>query len=258
MRRHYENPPIVEALVEVFFRGSQKDVSIPERFHQRIQDRFPQQQRLDQLGLEVNVAQGQAGARLSHEGMRFRFLSEDQSRMVQLADDLLVVNLLRPGPQVPYPSFEEWRPIVLEMLGLYQEFAQPEAIDRLGVRYINRVVIPELRFRMENYFRIYPFVPDDLADEHGPFLMRVEIPPQHPGHQLLVTFGSAPPEEEESTAHLLDFYDIVPMDPANGLKAVERPLDEAHENLVRAFEYSITDEARRLFREVPHDASSGA
>jgi uncharacterized protein (TIGR04255 family) len=255
MRRHYKEPPIVEALAEIFFTGSREAASIKDAFYARIQDRFPTQKQLDQVGVEVRVAPGQAAAQFEQRAPRFQFLTEDGTRMIQLEQDLLVVNQLHPNPQVPYPHFEEWQPIVIEMLDLYRELAQPNSVDRLGVRYINRVVIPHTRFQMEQYFTLYPQVPDELGGEHGSFLMRLEIPAFYDDHRLFITFGSAPPDpgQEDKAAYLLDIYDVVPMGEPDSLKTVGRRLDEAHGSIISTFENSITPTARKLFGELENE-----
>jgi uncharacterized protein (TIGR04255 family) len=250
VRRHYENPPIVEALVELFFTGSQWSPTVPGRFYTDIQNRFPLEEHLDQIGLEVGLSSEGPDARLSRGDPRLRFQTSDRSQMVQLARDLLVFNQVRSNQQ-EYTHFEEWRPTVIEMLNRYRELARPAAIERMGVRYINRVVIPSPAILMEDYFTIYPQVPEAIG-EHGPFLMRLEIPPLHPEHQMIVTFGSTPSEQEGTIAHLLDFYDIVVMGGPNSFGTVEQRLHDAHDNIITAFEVSITDKARGLFREVKH------
>ena len=89
----------------------------------------------------------------------------------------------------------------------------------------------------------------ELAEEHGDFIMRVQIPSLHEGHDLLVTFGSAPSEQQGTTAFLLDLYDVTaPVDPDDA-RSIEQRFDQAHDNIIHAFEHAITPTARTLFRE---------
>jgi uncharacterized protein (TIGR04255 family) len=247
--RHYQNPPIVEALMEVFFTGAQRGLAVRDAFFARIRARFPTERLLNQAGVEVNLVPGQTSARLSQGEPRFQFLTQDESQMVQLGPDLLVFNQVRSDPQVPYPRFEQWRPIVLEMLALYREVAQPTGVDRLGVRYINRLVIPHPSMRMEDYFTVYPQVPDTLGARHGPFLMNLELAAPREEHQLLFTLGSTPVEQPGSMAYLLDLYDILPLGPSDPFESIPKRLDEAHDNIVTTFEHTITDTTRALFGE---------
>lgn len=247
MGRRYQNPPVVEALCELFFVGSIWDTTVPGQLYERVRDRFPKKGEVNEVGVELQVAPGGTGARMLHGNPRTQFIREDGSRMVQLARDLLVVNEVR-----PYTRFEDWRPLVAEMLDAYRQVAQPSGLMRLGVRYINRVVISTIAVKLDDYFRVYPQLPSEVATAHGPFVMRVELPmsSSNTAHRLIVTFGSAPNDEARSSAFLLDLYDIVELDGSAAFDQVPTLLDEAHANIEKTFENAITAEARRLFREV--------
>jgi uncharacterized protein (TIGR04255 family) len=246
--RHYRNPPVVEALAELYFAGGEWDLTVPGSFYERIKGRFPQKGQMDQLAVELEMGREGARTRTMPGAPRSRFRSEDGSRMVQLGPDVLVVNQLR-----PYPHFEAWSPVLLEMLALYRELVRPTTIARLGVRYINRIVIPKPRVKMEEYFRIYAEVPPELGAAHGDFLLRLELPPQYAGHQLLLTFATAPPEGPGQIAYLLDLYDIVAMETPEAFDTVEGRLVEAHDSIEWVFENAITDATRELFGEVTDD-----
>jgi uncharacterized protein (TIGR04255 family) len=151
----------------------------------------------------------------------------------------------------PYPHFEEWEPEVYRAFELYLELAKPKSVGRLGMRYINRVVIPGERVRMEDYFTIYPNLPKTLGDTLGSFLVRVEVTHEEQGHIVLITFGTAPPPDpnQPAQAFVLDLYDILQVNKSLDTEHLKEELRRAHENIVVAFEDSITDELRRLFEQ---------
>jgi uncharacterized protein (TIGR04255 family) len=238
--RRYDRPPVVEALVEVYFVDSRWDPTIPGRFYERVKDRFPTVG--SQVQFEVQIASvGSSRAPVARERAQLR--SEDGSRLVQVGRDLLVVNRLS-----PYSEFEEWRPDFATMLDLYRELAQPSSFARIGVRYLNKIVVPETELLLSKYFRLYPEVPEGLGSPHGPFLLRVETrPPTHPQHEFVTTFGTSQTDDGQP-ALLLDLYDIAKVE-SGALDLVIDLVNEGHENVAAAFEHSITDEARRLFHE---------
>ncbi len=171
-----------------------------------------------------------------------QFISDEKNRMIQIAQDLLVVNQL-----APYPHFEEWEPAIYGALRTYSELSRPARISRIGVRYINRVVIPRAPVRLKDFFTVYPNLPQSLGDVHGPFMVRVEVPKLD--HKVLITFGTAPaPSPSEVVqAFALDFYDIIQFESAIDDNIVKIQVEQAHENIVVAFEDSITDQLRSLF-----------
>jgi len=242
MAKKYNNPPVVEALCEVFFDGSQWDSTLPGLFFDRIKGDYPKKKELEQIGVEISVSKDTQGSRVSRGNQRIQFIKDDGSQLVQIEKDLLVVNQLR-----PYPRFEDWKPTIDKMITLYAELARPNNVKRLGVRYINRIIIPSDKFKMEDYFCLYPEVPQSLGAMHGKFMMRLEIPPKNKGHLLVVTFGTAPAESPEISAVMFDLYNICTMSTPASSVHVDKCTMEAHENIETAFEKSITDKARSLF-----------
>lgn len=242
--RKYKKPPVVEALCEIFFSGSKWDGTIPGLFFDKIKDIYPKKRELEQIGVEVSVSKDIQGSRVMRGGKRIQFIKEDKSQLIQIEKDLLVINQLK-----PYPRFEDWKPVIDKMLDLYVELTRPESIRRLGIRYINRIVIPSNKFKMEDYFYLYPEVPQTLEAMHGRFMMRLDIPPKNKNHLLVITFGTAPSNSPKVSTEMLDLYDIFA--PTKSLPVIdaEKYIIEAHENIEIAFENSVTQKTRDLFEE---------
>ena len=239
--RRYRKPPVIEALCEIFFAESTWDDTVPGSFYERIKDDFPKKQKRTIQEAQISFGPEQAVAGVRQLPPWMQFISEEKHRMIQVAQDLLVINQLR-----PYPHFEEWEPEIYSAFGIYKELANPKKVTRLGLRYINRIVIPEERVRMEDYFTIYPNLPARLGDTHGSFLVRVEVP-QTEGHAVLITFGTAPPSGQNQHPFMLDLYDILHINGPVDENTLKQQIGCAHDNIVVAFEDSITDTLRALF-----------
>jgi uncharacterized protein (TIGR04255 family) len=246
--RRYESPPIVEALCEIYFTGSRWDSTIPGLFYEQARRNYPQKSQIALVGVEMQVGPGQAETRPLSFEPRMRFARDDNSRLLQLARDLLILNQL-----APYPGYEGWREELHRNLEVYRELAAPGGIDRLGVRYINRVNVPGLGLRMEDYFRVYPEIPPELSGAHGPFILQVLMIPVCPGHQLTLTLGTSPPHPQGVLSFVLDLYDVVLLGGRDAFKEVRHLLDESHANIVHTFENTITDTSRKLFKEIGHE-----
>jgi len=242
--RKYKNPPVVEALCEIYFYESKWDGTLPGLFFEKVRENYPKKRELEQIGVQVSVSKEAQATQVQRGGRRIQFIKEDGSQLIQIENNLLVINQLR-----PYPRFEDWKPVVDRMLKHYSEVAQPKGIRQVGMRYINRIIIPAAKFKMEDYFTLYPEVPESLGAMHGKFMMRLEIPPKHKGHRLMVTFGTAPPESPETSVEMLDIYDIFVLPQPFPIEDVDKYIIEAHENIEAAFENSITRKTRELFEE---------
>jgi uncharacterized protein (TIGR04255 family) len=241
MTRRYKTPPVVEALAEVFFEGGQWDATIPGRFYELVRNEFPTVKQRNDIAVEVRLEEGASSAQTKLSEARSQFERADGSRIIQVGRNLVVVNQLR-----PYPHFEEWKPEVLSAVARYRELAKPTVMTRIGVRYLNRIEIPEPNYPMERYFALFPHIPKALGSTHGDFSMRLELEPGNPGHRLLVTFGSGPAELGRASL-MLDFYDLAGPVKPGAFDVLGDLLEKAHANIERAFESIITDETRALF-----------
>ena len=241
--RSYRKPPVVEALCEIYFAGSIWDDTIPGAFYERIKHEFPKKQQREIQQAQITLGQGTASAGVQTLPPRIQFVSQSGNKMVQVAENLLVVNQLR-----PYRHFEEWERAVYVALKEYKSAASPQRVSRIGIRYINRIEIPGTRVSMEDYFTIYPQLSKSLGNTHRSFLVRVEVPQADQGHTVLITFGSSEPPQAigDKLLFMLDLYDIAELNIPPNESEVRAQIRQAHGNVGRAFEDSITDRLRVL------------
>ena len=244
-RRKYKNPPIEEALVEFRFVPSQEwDLTIPGKLHQHpsIKDKYPgkpRQQKVVEAALQTGPQQPPSFA--VREGMgRLQLLNDDGKRLLSLGPDVLSINVLR-----PYDNWENFRPRVEAAITAYREVANPQAVARIGVRYINKIVLPGTEIDLGTYFRCGPPTAEDLPKRMGGFMSRVEYV-YDDGVKLILTQASieAP---EASSAFLLDLDTIWEGTEPLGLDDVMATVDLLHEREGFAFEATITEEARKVF-----------
>jgi uncharacterized protein (TIGR04255 family) len=78
--RKYKNPPVVEALGEIFFSGSKWDSTLPGLFFDKIKDDYPKKRELEQIGVEVSVSKDMQASRVMHGSKRIQFIKEDGSQ----------------------------------------------------------------------------------------------------------------------------------------------------------------------------------
>lgn len=246
MTRLYRNPPVREALCEIYFTGSQWDAATQGLFFERIKGEYSVRQPVTEFGVEVRFTDREKGALYRESQSRMRYARQDGSRLVQLAPDLLVVNQLR-----PYPHFGEWRPVIGKMALLYSELAAPKTVRQVGVRYINEIVIPASgEVRLEEYFTVYPTIPQSMGGKHGPYMLRLEMPTAHQGHVLLITFAMAPPKGPSEMVFTLDLYGTYGLPFGFSVNEIEKQVDQAHEGIEHVFDSFSTQKLKELLGEV--------
>ena len=250
-RRRYSNPPIEEALCEFRFGpGQEWDLTIPGKLQAEFGDEYTgksRQQRVVELGLESqegrppNVRYGEGLARV-------QLLSKDGTRLVGVGPDVLSIHMLRPyqaEDSSTCTGWEEFRTRIAAALDGYFRVAEPVGVSRIGIRYINKIVVPKKTVRVEHYLRCA--LPDvkGLPDRMNSFVSRVDYAYED-GVRLVLSQASI---EAPSThvGFLLDL-DVIweHNEPATRDSALIK-VDDLRDRERVAFEAVITDMTRGLF-----------
>ncbi len=243
-RRKYKNPPAIEVLCEIYFSETQSNLTLFGDFYQKIRDSYPQQKQLNKVGFEMNFTQGAVQTKQVNQGSMMRFSKEDNSQLVQITQNLLTVNKLK-----PYSGYNNFRENVQDVLKTYLELSKPKYTERIGMRYIDKIAIPEESFELEKYFNFaLSFANQEYSTING-ISFKVQITPKHQSHQLLVTLNSVISTEEGKSEFILDMYNTFVLHKDIDEEFILKTLDEAHENIEYVFEAVITDSARNLFEE---------
>lgn len=242
--RRYEHPPLTEAIVEVHFApGVDWSDALITGLHDRLRGSYPDREQVS--AFEGQIALGPEGVSQHLRPIpRSQLWRSDRRAVVQLSPNLLTVNHLR-----PYPTWEEFRPEVERALAAYVEVASPPAVNSVNLQYINEIVIPEPRIEMADYFRLYPQLDGPLPQEHGTFLLTVELHFEGGADSLRVQLSTLPAEGAPANQR---FLLVLRYSPASTTKLgdVLAVLDVAHAHVEDTFEGCITDRLRAIFQEV--------
>jgi uncharacterized protein (TIGR04255 family) len=249
MPRTYKNPPIVEVLCEFQFIPTQPwDFTIPGVIYDKIKTEFPLKKQ--QFGIGVQFKPTEKGGlehRVENAPPRVQFFNEDRTKLVQVGPDLFVVNQLK-----PYESWDSFRPLILEKLGIYKDVSMPKGFKRIGLRYINKINIISGVVTLENlknYLNIYMNVPSSVPQNHQSYLLRTEIPYNDSRDQLILTVGSTIPDELTSSSIIFDLDYFLAKSDSIQFVDIEGWLENSHSEIERIFEACITDKSREIFGE---------
>jgi uncharacterized protein (TIGR04255 family) len=248
-RRRYRNPPIEEALVEFRFEPSQEwDLTMPGRLHGELREAYPGKPRQQNVVQASLVAQqGQAPNFAVREGLgKVQLVTEDASRLVAIGPDVLSVHMLRPYQRDDEVSgWDEFRPRIVAALTGYWNVAEPSGVQRIGLRYINKLVVPESSFEVARYLRAAPPSVEGLPEQRGGFVGRVEY--VYPDEVRLVVSHATVEALEDHVAFLMDIDVIWQASEAVDRHAALAMADDLRARERDVFEALITDEARSLF-----------
>lgn len=249
MGRLYEKPPLVEAVCELRFHPEPDwDWTIPGLLYPKICDEFPKKRERPRYQLALD--QGRDDQKRSVQGQItqwIQFLREDETALVQVGPRILTVNKLK-----PYDDWRSFRGLIERVWKAYREVVSPDAIDRVGLRYINRIEIPDPQVEIESYLGAVPRIPDSLPQLYASWLQRTEIPLLDDNGMLVIQTGSARETDESCSIFMLDL-DLRSAFEAIQLDTVMGWIERAHSRIEEGFEACITDKTRELFQEIDHD-----
>lgn len=183
---------------------------------------------------------GQPAAFSVQEGVGgVQLVDDDAKRLISIAPNMLSVHVLR-----PYEGWVRFQPRTASAVAAYKDVVGVETVQRLGLRYVNRIVIPTPAVDLDEYFTCAPRSPEGLPDRMASLLSRVEYV-YDDGKKLIVTFATI--EATPGTCAFLLDLDGVWEGQGIGVDVVLPILDDLHERIGSAFETLITDKTREVF-----------
>ena len=244
--RYLNNAPITEAIID--FR-----VKLPSEFKveaflelkSTIGDRFQkvEERKLfsSQFGLKKGKPQPPSAEYHGVHGYFFR--PETDKKVVQFRIDGFTFSRLK-----PYTNWEELFSEAKELWAMYCDIAQPEAVTRLAVRFINHINIPLPIDDLSDYFTASPKIPDNIKGVISGFLSKVVVYDQEMDVATNIVQAlekSTKPDKHITVVLDIDSYKTGDFSVSNGeiwdifanLRIVKNQI----------FFSSITDETARLF-----------
>jgi uncharacterized protein (TIGR04255 family) len=247
-RRIYKDPPIIEALCEFRFVPDQPwDWTIPGLFYREVESEFPIRREFDPFPVSFQVEGQEASIQnVASNVERMQFVRQDEGALIQIGPNVVAVNHLK-----PYSSWENFKQMIDRALNVYRKVASPQAISRIGLRYINRLEFPGLQsVDIDRFLLAAPAVPSTVPQTFTSWLQRVEIPFEQANGLLALHSGSARSEGQQNVAFLLDLDFITLQAELVKLDSAMEWAEKAHDEIEKTFEACITDETRKLLGEV--------
>ncbi len=249
MGRKYRNPPIIEVVCEFRLTPDTKwDLTIPGMIYEKISNDFPNKEQ--HLAQDFEITRGPQGLQqLTRTSERVWFLTGDRLTFIQLGTHYLAVNRL-----APYPSWEGFKPSIESAFNaLTSTVDEIKGIQRIGLRYINRISIPVETIKLEDYFEYYPYLGQNLPQNLQNFSVQCLLP-FFDGRdsckvQLAMALGLYQTSQQDKPGILLDLdYFLAKPQTVSTDHALEW-VETAHQRVEEIFEGCITDRSRELFEE---------
>jgi len=248
-RKQYENPPLVEVFCEFFFEpadGAGWDSLLMGEFYRDLgKEAYPKKKRVKAVGIEVKLGSSE-GPRIQHHGPptpRHQFISADGNSIVQAGENMLVVNQMP-----PYYGWERFEGEVARVLDVYLSVWGIKSVTRVALHYIDRIDIPGETIQLEDYFRLYPVLPESLMSRPiANLAMAFEMAGESEGDVLALTFHQQPSADPDKSSFRFQWDYVGTLPRAPEVPRLGEWLRVAHDATSLAFRSTITPRCESLF-----------
>lgn len=242
----YARPPITEAVIELVFTEEVKSDVInktAKKFKKHYINEIP----VTHYDVRVDVQPSEAGgakANLKKEKKGQRLSSYDETEILAIWPNSIAVSQIAPykGWELFQKRFNRDFKILKKEIGIRE-------IQRIGVRYINRIDIPAIDpiVEHEEYINIFPKLPGNLTPLTA-YAVQAELQLLDVGANLRINSAAVPSPVADHASFVvdLDFYRI--HDLPNSEKKLSEYLNSIREKKNEIFESLVTDKARGLFK----------
>jgi uncharacterized protein (TIGR04255 family) len=238
----YPAAPITEAVMEFRFSGAYSIDAV-----RKVADAFTREYGpiSEQNDFEFGFDLVEGRAMVRHDKAGFRLASNDQIRVLVLRPKSFICSRL-----APYAGWDELKSRALVGYDRWKKIAGFKPLERVGVRYINRIDVPNTgaKIQLEDYLRIHPRVP--VFVEPAPvdsYTLQV-VQTVLNKYKLTINTATVPPPSINFFSFLLDID--VGLEKPKTVRSddLSSLLDEMRDVKNTVFEQLITDRLREIFR----------
>ena len=244
----FKSPPIQEALLDI-------QVTLPadltletlKKFHDGVESRFPEkQERISwQQGFQISGGGDSHAISSSRSVDGYLFKSKAEGKVVQVRRDGFTFNKLR-----PYSNWDIFSAEARELWERYIALARPASVQRVSLRYLNRIGLPLPVRNLRDYCLLFPDMPKELPQGLSDFFLRFTLPVPDAPSASVVTLTFEPPAPGTTLLNLiLDNEAAYVFGSLNvDTEAIWLKLAALRDLKNKVFDASLTERAKELFR----------
>lgn len=237
--------PIAEAALEIRARatGNWEEAGISEAVNARLPE-YPHQEGRNLFQGEFSVAPGKQPRHeledLGWGGVVAR--SEDKKQVAFFERDRFLFSRLE-----PYTRWDAFQAEALRLWNIHRALARPMTLQRIGIRFVNRIPLPLGNVRLEDYLRFVPNAPAELPVIFTGFLHQDAM--TVPGHDYDVSITRATQVTGLTAWTLIIDVDVFTNTPHSVEDAdLDGRLQEMRWLKNKAFFGTITDELKEMLQ----------
>jgi uncharacterized protein (TIGR04255 family) len=240
-QQRYEKPPIVEAIIEIRFgqRIARRDL---ERARNRFKRAYPAVEDIQEVEMKVEGAKVET----AYSVVGFKMTSKEGFDVVMILEyGLATVR------RAPYEGWDRFIVQAKENFALYDKIVQRRDFARLGVRYINRLDIPDDQISgraLNTILNVHVEVPSNIAKFITKYALLAEFNEVTTEAKARVISQVLPPALLEHVSLQLDVDVYFDQDIQPRVDKVWELIEKLRTAKNAVFEGAIQEPLRKLFQ----------
>lgn len=189
-----------------------------------------------EMGISIDIGPSGITPHLHQPRERFIFRHEHEPILVQLSEQILTVNVL-----APYPGWNRMKPTVLKVWQRASRAIQAESINRVGLRYINRLLKQSEGEKAGEWLRPNDYISPAILGSFPGFFSRVQARiDAH--HRIVVTVADeSPGESAQFGAIIFDIDRIIEQVLPASRASLGKVMDRLYEDVWSVFDRARTE-----------------
>lgn len=229
----YPNPTITEAVCDIHFRLSptkEWKPSLPGELFKHIQNEYPEMEPVVEMALQFEFGPLGTGTKFLPQRPKARFKHGSRPLILQLSENALSISVL-----APYQGWKAMRDDALAAWQQVEKVLYPEVIERIGLRYINRIEKDTHQDRLGDWLLETDYISKAVLSSQPGFLLRVETH-LDAENMLILTIGDTQANlEGEHEAIIFDIDRIVEREIVLSREFLEQEMNRLHADVWKVF-----------------------
>jgi len=241
LKTNYRNPPIQEAICEIHFDLSEP-LTLPkiELLKPMWSATYPDQKTVQERRVDFHLSPEGLQTKEGNLGHRLICKSADGKRLVQLSGLFVAINQLS-----PYLGWEEmFRDTILARIGDLKAIG-PLRFKRVGLRYINRIDVPQVPLVWGDWFKLKLPAPSLPGFKQREWQMQFHQELTE-GRRFIINLAALPPREGKVSPVMLDL-DLIWEAATRESGQLSEILEHVHGPHRLVFEAYLSNKIRKLF-----------
>lgn len=240
----YSNAPIKEAIFDIRVdRLNISDVNDLLNMKELILKDFPiEKKRHNITGMFQFSVDNPLESKTHSDLTGFIFISEDNTRQLQVRIDGFTLNILK-----PYQNWDNHFDVFMKYWNEYSNQFNPNKILRIATRFINRIDLPLPLASFQEYIQNTPPIPACLPQTFSNFFMQIQVPTIDQYRNVIIT-ETIEPVTSQTLPFILDIDVFQELNIENSHESLYKNFSELRKIKNEIFENCITDKTRDLLR----------